>query len=141
MDSKIRRDWALLVIAMTCLAAVVSLASVTPARRQRAAADYERAEQMHATLEARSQSNRTKNEYQKVIDAYFEVYRDNPSYGKAPVALTAIAQIYQEMGHTFSSDSYFLEAIKSYRFLSDQYPQSRITREALFTVGDVYLKE
>ena len=86
-------------------------------------------------------ANATKEEYKKVIDAYYEVYRLNPAYSKAPAALTAVAELYQEMGREFSSDSYFLESIKSYRFLMKQYPQNRISREALFTIGEVYRQD
>jgi len=56
---------------------------------------------MHATLEAHPESKRSKGEYKKVIDAYFEVYRLNPGYIKTPVALTAIAELYREMGALF----------------------------------------
>ncbi len=45
------------------------------------------------------------------------------------------------MGREFSSDSYFLESIKSYRFLVEQYPYNRISRGAMFTVGEVYRQD
>ena len=125
---------------LTLFAAAAS-ATVSPARRQRAIAAYEKAQQMHAALEAHPESKRNKEEYKKVIDAYYEVYRLNPAYSKTPAALTAIAELYQEMGREFSSDSYFLESIKSYRFLMKQYPQNRISREALFTIGEVYRQD
>lgn len=140
MGSTKPRRWALLAGGLVvCVAAAAAAASSS--QRQRAMAAYEKAERMHATLEARSQGSRTKDEFKRVIDAYYDVYRQDPAYGKSPVALTAIAELYQEMGHVFSSDSYFLEAIKSYQFLGEQYPQARISREALFTIGDVYLTE
>src|SRR5579872_3283390 len=100
--SSIRRfEWTLLLTLLTLVTATGS-ATVPASRRERAAAAYQRAEQMHATLEARSVSTRTKNEYQKVIDAYFDVYRQSPAYGKTPVALTAMAELYREMGSAFS---------------------------------------
>ena len=130
----------LLLAALTLLAATAS-ATVSPAHRQRAIEAFEKAEQMHATLEAHPEGKRRKEEYKKVIDAYFEVYRLNLAYSKAPVAIAAIAELYREMGRGFSSDSYFLEAIKSYRFLMEQYPQNRISRAALFSIGEVYLQD
>ena len=45
------------------------------------------------------------------------------------------------MGRDFSSDSYFLESIKFYRFLMKQYPQNRISREVLLTIGEVYRQD
>ena len=131
-----RCEWALFLAGlMLCTAA---FAAVSPPQRQRAVAAYEKAQQMHATLEAHPESKRNKEEYKKVIDAYYEVYRLDQAYSKAPAALTAVAELYHEMGRTLSSDSYYLESIKSYRFLMKQYPQNRISREALFTIGEVY---
>ncbi|MFZ0959747.1 MAG: N-acetylmuramoyl-L-alanine amidase [Terriglobia bacterium] len=135
-----RWAWALALAGLTLFAAAAS-ATVSPVRRQRAIAAYQRAQQMHATLAAQSETNRTKEEYKKLIDAYYEVYRLNPSYAKAPVALAAIAGLYQEMGRDFSSDSYFLESIKFYRFIMKQYPQNRISREVLLTIGEVYRQD
>jgi N-acetylmuramoyl-L-alanine amidase len=135
-----RFELALLLAALT-LFAVAATATISPARRQRAVAAFEKAQQMRTALEAQSESKRRKEDYKKVIDAYFEVYRLNLAYSKAPVALAAMAELYLEMGRAFTSDSYFLESIKSFRFLIEQYPQNRIAREALFTIGEVYLQD
>ena len=135
-----RFRWAQVLAGLTLFAAAAS-ATVPPARHQRAVAAYEKAQQIHATLEAHPESKRNKEEYKKVIDAYSEVYRLDPAYSKAPAALTAVAELYHEMGRAFSSDSYYLESIKSYRFLTNQYPQNRISREALFTIGEVYRQD
>src|SRR5271157_3344822 len=140
MGSQKRFRWALPLAGVTLFAAAAS-ATVTPARRQRAIAAYEKAQQMHATLEAHPESKRSREEYKKVIDAYYEVYRLNPISSKSPVALAAMAELYQEMGREFSSDSCFLESIKSYRFLIEQYPQNRISREAQFAIGEVYRQD
>jgi len=133
-------EWVLILAGLALVAAVAS-ATVSPAQRQRAVEAYDKAQQMHAALEAHPESKRKKEDYKKVIDAYFEVYRQNPTFGKSPAALTAIAELYREMGREFSSDAYFLEAIKSYRFLMKQYPQNRVSREALFTIGEVYRQD
>jgi len=119
----------------------VATATVAPDRRQHATEAYEKAEQLHATLEAHPESKRSKEEYKKVIEAYRDVYRQDPAYSKTPVALAAVAELYREMGRQFSSDSYFLESIKAYRFLMSQYPQNRISREAQFTIGEVYRQD
>ncbi len=132
-------QWALFLAGLAMLAAP-ALANESP-RRQRAIAAYEKAQQMHASLEAHPESRRNKEEYKKVIDAYTQVYRIDPTYGKTPVALTAVAELYHEMGLQFPSDSYFLDCIKSYRFLMTQYPKISISREALFTIGEVYRQD
>lgn len=130
-----------LFLAASLVFAVAASGAGTVARRQRAAAAYDKAQQMHATLEAHPESRRTKEEYRKVIDAYMGVYRAFPAYGKAPAALAAAAELYQEMGRQFSNDSYFLDSIKSYRFLMKQSPDSHISREALFTIAEVYRQD
>jgi N-acetylmuramoyl-L-alanine amidase len=132
--------WALFLAGLTLFATPAS-PTMPPARRQRAMAAYEKAQQMHAALEAHPESKRNKEEYKKVIDAYNQVYRLDPTYGKTPAALTTVAELYHEMGRAFSSDSYYLESIKSYRFLMKQYPQNRVSREALFTIGEVYRQD
>jgi len=115
-----------------------SSCAVSPARRQGAIAALDHAQRLRTTLESRLESQRGKADYRKVIDAYREVYRLNPAYSKTPVALAAIAELYEEMGRVFASDSYYLESIKTYRFLIKEYPQNRLARDALFTVGEIY---
>ncbi len=139
MGSRKPFKWALF-LAGLALFASPALATDSQ-RRQRASAAYEKAEQMHAALEAHPESRRNKDEYKKVIDAYMQVYRADLTYGKTPAALTAVAELYHEMGREFAADSYYLECIKSYRFLMSQYPQNRISREALFTIGEVYRQD
>jgi N-acetylmuramoyl-L-alanine amidase len=132
-----RCAWTLPLAGLVLLTAS-AFAAVSPAHRQHAVAAMEKAEQMRAALEARTESKRTRGEYKKVINAYSEVHRQNPAYSKTPVALAAVAELYREMGQVFSSDSYYLESIKAYRFLMKEYPQKRISRDALFTVGEIY---
>jgi N-acetylmuramoyl-L-alanine amidase len=132
--------WVLFLAAWGLLAVATS-AAVTPARRQRAIAAFDEAQQMRAKLEAEPAGKRHKEDFKKVIDAYTEVYRLNPGFAKTPVALAAVADLYREMGREFSSDVYFLQAVKSYRFLMEQYPQNKIARGALFTIGEVYRQD
>jgi len=112
--------------------------AVSPDRRQAAIAAFDHAQRLRTTLETQPESQRKKSDYRKVIDAFREVCRLNPVYGKTPVALAAVAELYEEMGRVFASDSYYLESIKVYRFLIKGYPQNRLARDALFTVGEIY---
>jgi N-acetylmuramoyl-L-alanine amidase len=131
----------MLLLVALALCAAAAFASITPARRQQAIEAFNKAEKMRAALEAQPEDKRRKEDYKQVIDAYYEVARLNPAYAKTPVALAAIAELYRQMGREFSSDSYFLESIKTYRFLAEQYPQNHIARDALFTVGEVYQQD
>jgi len=132
-----RLAWTLLFATLLAFPAV-SIATVSAARRQRAIAAFNNAQRLRTTLESQPESQRRKADYKQVIDAYQEVCRLNPAYSKTPVSLAAIAELYEEMGRVFSSDSYYLESIKTYRSLMKEYPQNRLARDALFTVGEIY---
>jgi N-acetylmuramoyl-L-alanine amidase len=140
MGSPKRFAGALFLAGLTLFAAA-AFATESPARRQRAIAAFEKAQQMRDALEAQPESKRRKEDYKRVIDAYYSVYLLNPAYSKTPVALTAIAELYREMGREFSSDAYFLESIKSYRYLIKEYPYNRFSLEAQFTLGEVYRQD
>jgi N-acetylmuramoyl-L-alanine amidase len=93
---------------------------------------------MRSTLQSQPENQRRKADYEKVIRMFREVYRLSPTYSKAPVALAAIAELYEQMGGVFATDRYYLEAIKAYEFLISQYPQGRLARDALFAAGEIY---
>ncbi len=116
-------------------------AAVSPARHLRAVAAYDEAQQLRDALESHPEGSRSKEEYKKVVAAYYEVYRLDPAYSNTPAALASIAELYREMGREFSSDSYFLESIRSYRFVMEQYPQSHSAHQALFIIGEVYRQD
>jgi N-acetylmuramoyl-L-alanine amidase len=116
----------------------ISFPAVSPAQRARAIATFERAIRMRTTLEAQPENQRSKADYERVIQAFREVSHLNPAYSKTPIALAAAAELYEEMGRVFSADRYYLTAIKTYEFLISNYPQNRVARDALFTVGEIY---
>jgi tetratricopeptide (TPR) repeat protein len=132
-----RSAWALLFATLLAFPAV-SFSTVSAARRQRAIAAFNNAQRLRTTLESQPESQRHKADYENAIDAYREVCRLNPAYSKTPVSLAAIAELYEEMGRVFSSDSYYLESIKTYRLLMKEYPQNRHSRDALFTIAEIY---
>ncbi len=93
---------------------------------------------MRATLESQSESARQKADYEKVIRTFRAVYRADPAYSKTPLALGAVAELYQEMGRRFSNDGYFFSSIEAYQFLLAEYPQHSLCRGALFSIGEIY---
>jgi N-acetylmuramoyl-L-alanine amidase len=131
------RIWLVLLASLLALP-TVSFSAVSPARRARAIAAYDHAVRMRTTLESQPENARRKADYLKLIRAFQEVYRLNPAYSKTPVALTAVAEIYEQMGRRLSDDNYYLESIKAYEFVATQYPQNRLARDALFTISEVY---
>ncbi len=112
--------------------------AVPAARRAQARETYERAERLRATLEAQPENARRKADYEKVVQTFQSVYRLNPAYSKSPAALAAVAELREEMGRRFSSDRYYFEAVRTYQLLIAGYPQNRLARDALFTLGEVY---
>jgi N-acetylmuramoyl-L-alanine amidase len=116
----------------------ISFPAVSPARRARAITTFERAARMRTTLEAQPENQRSKADYERVIQTFREVEHLNPAYSKAPAALAAVAELYEEMGRVYSADRYYLTAIKTYEFLISNYPENRVARDALFTVGEIY---
>ena len=132
--------WVLLLAGLLAIPAL-AYPAVSPDERERAIAAFDKAQHLRTTLESQPADQRTKADYKNVIDTYYEVYRLNPAYSKAPVALTVRAELYEEMGSVFSSDSYYLESIKRYRFIMKEYPQNPLARESLFAVGEIYLTD
>jgi len=130
-----------MLLAALVLGATAASATISPARRQQALDAFDKAEKLHAALLAQPEGKRRKADFKQVIDAYWEVARLNPGSSKTPVSLTDIAELYRQMGREFTSDSYYLESIKTYRFITDQYPQNHISRDALFAVGKVYQED
>jgi N-acetylmuramoyl-L-alanine amidase len=113
--------------------------SAVPASRQeKAVATYERALRMRTTLQSLPEDKRTKADYQKVIATFQEVARLDPAYSKAPASLASAAELEEEQGRLFGSDRYYLESVKTYKFLASQYPGSQVAREALLTMGEIY---
>lgn len=138
IDSRYKLIGALL-LASWLVSPPASFPRVSLTQRQLAAMEaFDKAQRLRTTLESQPENLRTRNSYKKVINAYFDVYRLHPAYSKTPLAFTAIAELYEKMGRVFASDSYYLESIKTYRFMMKEYPQNRLSRDALFTVGEIY---
>ncbi len=119
--------------------APLSLSGVL-AGSERARGAYERAVRMRTALESRPERARPKADYEKLIRAFQAVYQYDPAYRKAPAALAAVGEVYEEMAREFSSD-YYVASIKAYQFLIAQYPQSGVSRDALFTIGEIFRSE
>ena len=96
------------------------------------------AERMREALNGRPQSDRTRHDYQRVINAYRNVYYGSPTSTKADPSVVAVAETLVEMGRRFEDDKILKDAIGEYRFLRREYPGSRYRCDALFTIGEIY---
>jgi len=97
-----------------------------------------RAERMREALNGRPMGERTRHEYQRVIDAYRRVYFGSPASSKADPSVVATAELLVEMGRRFDDDKILRGAVEEYRFLRKEYPGSKYRFEALFTIAEIY---
>jgi len=105
-------------------------------RHSQAKAQYDKAQQMRASLEAEPQDSRTLSEYKKVVTAYRRVYLLTASAPETTLALQAVAQLYRDMGGNFDRE-YYESSIVTYKFLVSQYPTSKLRSDALFQIGEI----
>jgi N-acetylmuramoyl-L-alanine amidase len=128
------------VLLLASLLASLSLSPPADAatRRQRAEKAYANAQHLRTALNSRPENARPKSEYEKVLRAFKLVHFCDPTYGKAPVALSIVGELYSEMGRRFSKDEFHRSAIQAYRYLIEQYPGATLSRDALFTIAEIY---
>lgn len=100
--------------------------------------NFARAERMREALNGRPVAQRTRHDYQRVIDSYRRVYFGAPTSSKADPSVVAVAELQVEMGRRFDDNKIFQHAVKEYEFLRKEYPGSRYRFDALFTIGEIY---
>ncbi len=111
-------------------------------RKQEAADQFEKAEQMREALNGRPVQERTHRDYQHVADAYRKVYYVAPASSKADASVIAVAEILASMGRQFEPGEKDLRsAIREYEFLRREYPGSKYRFQALFTIGQIYAED
>ena len=93
---------------------------------------------MREALNGRPLGQRTRHEYQRVIDSYRSVYFGSPTSSKADPSVVATAELMVEMGRRFDDNKILRGAIEQYHFLRKEYPGSKYRFDALFTIGEIY---
>lgn len=99
---------------------------------------YVTAERLREALNGRPAEDRSRREYQRVIEAYRRVYYGSPASTKADPSVVALAELLVEMGRQFDDPRVLKSAIGQYEFLRREYPGSRYRFDALFTIGEIY---
>lgn len=125
-------------LACLLLAPVSTFARTVAQKKQAARAQLETAERMRDSLESKPEAQRTRKDFQKVIDAYRKVYYTAPSLAKADVAVQAVAELLEDQGRLLNDPKSFKDAIGQLVFLRREYPGSKLRAEALFTIGEIY---
>jgi len=100
--------------------------------------EFTKAERMREALNGRPTAERTRHEYQRVIDSYRRVYFGSPASSKADPSVVATAELMVEMGRRFDDNKILRGAIDQYRFLRKEYPGSKYRFDALFTIAEIY---
>ena len=93
---------------------------------------------MREALNGRPPADRTRRDYQRVLNAYRSVYLGAPASAKADPSVVAVAETLVEMGRRFDDDKILHEAIEQYKFLRREYPGSKYRFDGLFTIGEIY---
>jgi N-acetylmuramoyl-L-alanine amidase len=96
------------------------------------------AERMREALNGRPPSERTRHDYQRVVNSYRAVYLGAPTSSKADPSVVAVAETLVEMGRRFEDDKILNKAIEQYKFLRREYPGSKYRADGLFTVAEIY---
>jgi N-acetylmuramoyl-L-alanine amidase len=108
--------------------------STSAVRREAAGAQFARAEEQRATLNAKPPEKRTLAEYKTVVASYRRVYLITPRASEVVDSLLSVAELYSEMGDRFGR-SYYQSAVDSYLFLVHEYPGSKYSQDALLRIG------
>jgi len=93
---------------------------------------------MREALNGRPPAERTRHDYQRVVNAYRSIYLGAPASSKADPSVVAVAETLVEMGRRFDDNKILNEAIDQYKFLRREYPGSKYRFDGLFTIGEIY---
>ena len=77
-------------------------------KKQIARAQFETAEKLRQTLEAKPESSRSKRDYSRVLDAYRKVYYTAPTSSKADASALAVGQLLVDYGRAFNDEKWSL---------------------------------
>ncbi|MGC2618482.1 MAG: N-acetylmuramoyl-L-alanine amidase [Acidobacteriaceae bacterium] len=102
---------------------------------------FAHAERMREALEGRPEQQRTRLQYERVLDAYRSIYHNDPASPKADASIAAVADVLAEEGRVFQDAKLLRDAIGQYEFLRKQYPASRYRTSALLTEGEIQQRD
>jgi N-acetylmuramoyl-L-alanine amidase len=133
--------FSLLLLTLPALQLANETASSVASKKQLALEHFSSAVQMRTSLESKPKRLRSTAEYLMVINKFRSVYYTYPASSKADESLIAVAELYQALASDLKDSKYFDQAVKTYNFLEDQYPNSPYCPDALFTSAEIHLND
>ena len=137
-------DWLRSSLAIALLGrffACAAFAATAPGRKP-AASPYAQAQIARQIARvAPGRSERTRRDYERVLELYRVIYHDDPASPKADASIFAVAQLLAEQGRIFNDEKSLHDAVGQYEFLRREYPASRYRADALLAEGDIYFRD
>jgi N-acetylmuramoyl-L-alanine amidase len=128
----------LTIASLVCILLAPLSARTLKQKKQAASAQFQVAEYLREALNGKPESQRTRRDYDRVLDAYRKVYHTAPTFNKADAAVLAVAELLDEQGRVLNDPKSFKDAIGQLEFLRREYPGSKYRAEALFTIAQIY---
>ncbi|MGC2249863.1 MAG: N-acetylmuramoyl-L-alanine amidase, partial [Acidobacteriaceae bacterium] len=100
-------------------------------------AAFARATALQRHLEVVPNNNRTRAQYQHVLDAYRAVYHGDPASPDAARSIAAVADMLVSEGLCFHDATLLHDAVAQWEFLRHQYPTSSLRQRALFEEAQI----
>lgn len=98
---------------------------------------YARAEKIQRHLEAKPLSVRTREDYERALNAYRTVYHGDPASPDAGRSIAAVADLLAAEGRCFHDAKLSRDAIAQWEFLRREYPGSPLRQRALFQEAQI----
>ena len=98
---------------------------------------FETAQRLEQELSQPPGEERTRSDYERVINAYRRVYLGAPASSKAAPSVFAAGELLEEMGRKFKDRDISRKAVEQYEFLRREYPSGKSRAEALYRIGEI----
>lgn len=103
----------------------------------RSEVDFARATAIQRRLEAVPESDRTRAQYERALDAYRAVYHGDPASPDAARSIAAVADLLASEGRSFHDAKMLHDAVAQWEFLLHQYPTSPLRQRALLEKAQI----
>ena len=92
---------------------------------------------MQRRLDAKPCAARSRQDYERALNAYRAVYHGDPASPDAAPAIAAVADLLAGEGRCFRDAKLSHDAVAQWEFLRHQYPTSSLRQRALFEEGQI----